>query len=35
MVRVLARLVEGMASDGVELVDDRGVLLDYSEPPGS
>ena len=35
LVRVLARLVEGMATDGVELVDDRGVPSDYSEPSGS
>jgi len=31
LVRVLARLVEGMAEDGVELVDARGVPSDYSE----
>ncbi len=30
LVRVLARLVEGMAHDGVELVDERGVPRDYS-----
>lgn len=29
VVRALSRLVEGMAEDGVELVDDRGVLIDY------
>jgi hypothetical protein len=29
LVRVLARLVEGMAADGVELVDERGVPTDY------
>lgn len=31
LVRALARLVQGMASDGVELVDARGVPHDYSE----
>jgi hypothetical protein len=29
VVRALARLVEGMADDGVELVDPRGVPVDY------
>ena len=29
LVRVLARLVQGMAEDGVELVDERGVPKDY------
>lgn len=32
IVRALARLAEGMANDGVELADDRGVPVDYSEP---
>ena len=35
LVRALSRLVEGMAEDGVELVDDRGVPLDYGAPPKS
>lgn len=35
LVRALARLVEGMAEDGVEWVDERGVPSDYGEPPNS
>jgi len=31
LVRALARLVEGMADDGVELIDPRGVPVDYGE----
>lgn len=30
VVRALARLAEGMAEDGVELADARGVPVDYS-----
>ena len=33
LVRVLARLVQDMATDGVELVDERGVPTDYGEAP--
>ena len=32
LVRALARLVEGMASDGVELVDEAGLPSGYRSP---
>ena len=31
----LSTLVAGMASDGADLIDDRGVPRDYSEEPGA
>lgn len=35
LVRCLARLVEGMATDGADLLDERGLPPGYREPASS